>query len=124
MTIPLLAQLSPRIRRPKCLILWLTKLCSSPAHKQKVLGSSLIDISLNGQQTLAENVADVAGISVSYDVYRASLAGKMAPAQDGLSEDQQFFIAFGRNYASKTREVAFRQQVTTGSHSPAEYRAS
>jgi putative endopeptidase len=43
--------------------------------------------------------------------------------QDGFSGDQQFFIAFGQNYASKIREAALRQQVATDSHSPAEYRA-
>src|SRR5271165_2273693 len=81
------------------------------------------DISLNGKQTLAENIADVAGIAAAYDGYRASLNGKTAPAQDGFSGDQQFFIAFGQNYASKTREAALRQQVLTDSHSPAQYRA-
>ncbi len=81
------------------------------------------DLSLNGKQTLAENIADVAGISASYDGYRASLNGKTAPVQDGFSGDQQFFIAFGQNYASKTREAALRQQVTVDSHSPAQYRA-
>jgi putative endopeptidase len=81
------------------------------------------DLSLNGKQTLAENIADVAGVAASHDGYRASLAGKAAPTQDGLSDDQQFFIAFGQNYASKTREAALRQQVMTDSHSPAQYRA-
>jgi len=81
------------------------------------------DLSLNGEQTLAENIADVAGISAAYDGYRASLAGQGAPDQDGFSGDKQFFIAFGQNYASKIREAALRQQVATDSHSPAEYRA-
>jgi putative endopeptidase len=81
------------------------------------------DLSLKGKQTLAENIADVAGISASYDGYRASLAGKTAPVQDGFSGDQQFFIAFGQDYASKTREAALRQQVAIDSHSPAEFRA-
>ena len=53
---------------------------------------------MNGKQTLAENIADVAGISAAYDGYQASLAGKTAPAQDGFSGDQQFFIAFGQNW--------------------------
>ena len=81
------------------------------------------DLSLNGKQTLAENIADVAGISASYDGYRASLAGKAAPVQDGFSGDQQFFIAFAQDYGSKIREAALRQQVTVDSHSPGEYRA-
>jgi len=81
------------------------------------------DISVNGKQTLAENIADNAGISASYDAYRASLNGKPAPVQDGFSGDQQFFIAFGQNYGSKAREESLRQQVLTDPHAPAEYRA-
>ncbi|MGA3054683.1 MAG: M13 family metallopeptidase [Candidatus Korobacteraceae bacterium] len=81
------------------------------------------DLPLNGKQTLAENIADVAGISASYDGYRASLAGKEAPAQDGFSGNQQFFIAFGQDYRAKSREAALRQQVAVDSHSPAEFRA-
>jgi putative endopeptidase len=81
------------------------------------------DLSLNGKQTLAENIADVAGISASYDGYHASLAGKEAPVQDGFSGDQQFFIAFGQDYRAKSREAALRQQVAVDSHSPAQFRA-
>jgi len=82
------------------------------------------DLSVNGKQTLAENIADVAGISAAYDGYQASLDGKTAPTQDGFSGDQQFFIAFGQNWGSKTREAALRQQVMTDPHSPAQYRAA
>jgi endothelin-converting enzyme/putative endopeptidase len=81
------------------------------------------DLSVNGKQTLAENIADNAGISASFDAYHASLAGKSAPTQDGFSGDQQFFIAFGQNWGSKQREAALRQQVMTDPHSPSEYRA-
>ncbi len=81
------------------------------------------DLHVNGKQTLAENIADVAGIAASYDGYKASLDGKAGPEQDGFSGDQQFFIAFGQNYAAKSRDAALRQQVMVDSHSPAEYRA-
>lgn len=81
------------------------------------------DLALNGKQTLAENIADVAGISAAYDGYRASLEGKESPKQEGFSGDQQFFIAFGQNWGEKVREAALRQQVLTDSHSPGEYRA-
>jgi endothelin-converting enzyme/putative endopeptidase len=82
------------------------------------------DLSVNGKQTLAENIADVAGISAAYDGYHASLAGKTAPVQDGFSGDQQFFLAFGQNWASKARDAALRQEVMTDSHSPDEFRAA
>jgi len=82
------------------------------------------DLSVNGKQTLSENIADVAGIAASYDGYRASLASQAAPAQDGFSGDQQFFIAFAQNWGSKSREASLRQQVMTDPHAPAEYRAA
>ncbi len=82
------------------------------------------DLAINGKQTLAENIADVAGISAAYDGYKASLAGKPAPVQDGFSGNQQFFIAFGQNWGSKVRDAALRQQVMTDEHSPGEYRAA
>jgi putative endopeptidase len=81
------------------------------------------DLSVNGKQTLGENIADVAGIAAAYDGYRASLADKTAPTRDDFTGDQQFFIAFGQNWGSKTREAALRQQVMTDPHAPAQYRA-
>jgi putative endopeptidase len=81
------------------------------------------DLSVNGKQTLAEDIADIAGISAAYDGYRSSLKGQNAPVVHGFNGDQQFFIAFGQNYASKTRPAALREQVLNDSHAPAEYRA-
>jgi len=81
------------------------------------------DLALNGEQTLAENIADVAGIAAAYDGYRASLKGAAGPTQNGFTSDQQFFIAFGQNWGSKARESALRQQVLTDGHSPGQYRA-
>ena len=80
------------------------------------------DLSVNGKQTLAENIADVAGISAAYDGYKAS--GKVAPTVAGFSSDQQFFIAFGQNWGEKVREAALRQRILTDPHAPGEYRAA
>jgi putative endopeptidase len=81
------------------------------------------DLSVNGRQTLNEDIADVAGLTAAYDGYRASLKGSVAPIIDGLTGDQQFFIAFGQNWASVTRDAALREQVLTDPHAPARYRA-
>jgi putative endopeptidase len=81
------------------------------------------DLSVNGKQTLAEDIADVAGLSAAYDGYHAALQGKSAPVEHGFTGDQQFFIAFGQNYASQERPAALRQQVLNDPHAPAEYRA-
>ncbi len=82
------------------------------------------DLAVNGRQTLGENIADVAGLSAAYDGYHAALHGRTAPELDGFNGDQQFFIAFGQNWANKTRPAALRQQVLTDPHAPAQYRAA
>ncbi len=81
------------------------------------------DLAVKGEQTLSENIADVAGLSATYDAYRASLGGKEGPTMNGLSGDQQFFLAFAQTWRLKTREAQLRQQILTDGHAPAQYRA-
>ena len=81
------------------------------------------DLAVHGEQTLAENIADVAGLTAAYDAYRLSLEGKEAPVVDGFSGDQQFFISFAQSWRQKAREPALRQGIVTDGHSPDEYRA-
>jgi len=81
------------------------------------------DLALNGQQVLSENIADRAGLAVTYDAWRLSLNGKVAPVVDGFSGDQQFFMSFVQSWRTKEREAALRQQVIIDGHAPAEYRA-
>ncbi|HXC53982.1 MAG TPA: M13 family metallopeptidase [Rhizomicrobium sp.] len=80
-------------------------------------------LAVNGQQTLSENIADVAGLSASFDGWRASLGGKPAPIIDGLTGAQRFFIAYGQTRQQATRDAALRQQIMTDGHAPAMYRA-
>jgi putative endopeptidase len=81
------------------------------------------DLHVNGKQTLSENIADEAGLYVAYDAYRASLGGKEAPAVQGFTGDQQFFISFAQTWRNKVREAAERNQILTDGHAPGEYRA-
>ena len=71
------------------------------------------DLHENGQLTLSENIADVAGLSAAYDAYRAT----------GGTDDRTFFISFGQSWQSKEREQVARQQVLTDGHALDEYRA-
>lgn len=82
------------------------------------------DLAVNGKQTLAENIADVAGLAAAYDAFQTSLAGQAAPTQDGFTGDQQFFIAFGQSRAGKARPESLRQQVMTDPHAPTQYRVA
>ena len=76
------------------------------------------DLHVNGQLTLSENIADVAGLSAAYDAYRAA-RGPDAPTDD----DQNFFVSYAQSWRTKMREELERQQVLTDGHAPDEYRA-
>jgi endothelin-converting enzyme/putative endopeptidase len=76
------------------------------------------DLAINGQQTLSENLADLAGLAASYDAYHASLGGKPAPA----NADQQFFEGFAQSWRTVMREPALRRAVLTDGHAPAQWR--
>ncbi|MBA3898453.1 MAG: M13 family metallopeptidase [Sphingomonadaceae bacterium] len=78
---------------------------------------------INGEQTLGENIADVAGLAAAYDAYHASLHGRPAPVIDGLTGDQRFFLAFAQSWRVKMREAAERVRIATDGHAPGEYRA-
>ncbi|MCX8474469.1 MAG: M13 family metallopeptidase [Sphingomonas sp.] len=78
---------------------------------------------INGQQTLSENIADVAGLTAAYEAYRASLGGKEAPVIGGLTGDQRFFLAYAQAWRDKSREQALRGRVATDAHAPARWRA-
>ena len=81
------------------------------------------DITLNGEQMLSENIADIAGLNAAYDAYRLANGGKNGPSQQGMTGDQQFFVAFSQSWRTKTREALARQRAVTDGHAPAEFRA-
>jgi putative endopeptidase len=77
---------------------------------------------VNGELTLGENMADLAGLHVAYDAYQISLKGKKAPVIDGFTGDQRFYLGFGQIWQTKAREAAIRQQITTDPHTPGAWR--
>jgi putative endopeptidase len=77
---------------------------------------------VNGELTLGENMADLAGVNVAYDAYKISLKGKPAPVIGGYTGDQRFFLGFGQIWQNKSREAAIRQQILTDPHTPGAWR--
>jgi putative endopeptidase len=82
------------------------------------------DLAVNGKLTLGENLADLAGLAASYDAWRAAVGSDAAaPASDGLTGEQQFFVAFAQTWQTKAREEALRRRIATDGHAPGQYRA-
>ncbi|MET0342669.1 MAG: M13 family metallopeptidase [Polyangiales bacterium] len=78
---------------------------------------------VSGKQTLAENIADVSGLTIAHAAYVASLQGAEAPVIDGFTGAQRFFLAFGQAWRQKLREPALRARLATDVHAPAALRA-
>jgi endothelin-converting enzyme/putative endopeptidase len=81
-------------------------------------------IHINGELTLGENIADLAGTIVAYRAYLKSLNGNEAPVIDGFTGQQRFFIGAAQINRNKAREGALREQLLSDPHSPSEYRTT
>lgn len=73
---------------------------------------------MNGELTLGENLADLAGINVAFDAYHASLKGRPAKVLGGFTGDQRFFLGFAQVWRSKYGDEALLNLVTTDPHTP------
>jgi hypothetical protein len=81
-------------------------------------------VKVNGELTMGENIADLGGLTIALDAYRASLKGKPAPVIDGLTGDQRVFLGWAQAWRGKLRDDAIRKQVVSDPHSPRQYRVN
>ncbi|MDJ0928905.1 MAG: M13 family metallopeptidase [Gammaproteobacteria bacterium] len=84
----------------------------------------LPDVRINGELTLGENIADLAGLVVAYRAYQVSLNGQPAPEIDGFSGDERFFIGYAQAWRTQYRDELLRERLVRGPHSPARYRVN
>ena len=73
---------------------------------------------VKGEFTLGENIGDLAGLTIAYDAYKASLGGKDAPVIDGYTGDQRFFLGWAQVWRRSYREENLRNRLITDPHSP------
>jgi putative endopeptidase len=85
---------------------------------------ALPGLHLNGQLTLGENIGDLGGLTVAHDAYLISLLGSSAPAIDGYSAEQRFFMGWAQVFRELNRAESLRNQVMTDPHSPGEFRVN
>ncbi len=77
---------------------------------------------VNGELTLGENIADIAGLVVAYEAYQKSLGGKPAPVINGWTGDQRFFLGYSQIWRQKYRDAQLQQQLATDPHTPGHFR--
>ncbi len=79
-------------------------------------------MTINGQLTLGENIADLGGLLVSYYGLQKALEGKSREKIDGFTPEQRFFLAFASDWRTMMRPEALKLQINTDPHSPSEFR--
>ncbi|HEX5271402.1 MAG TPA: M13 family metallopeptidase [Gemmataceae bacterium] len=80
------------------------------------------NLTVNGQLTLGENIADLGGLRIAYLALQKARAGKPAEKIDGFTPEQRFFLSFAQVWRGMMRPEALRVMVMTNPHSPAKFR--
>ncbi len=73
---------------------------------------------VNGELTLAENMADLSGLQIAFQAYKKSLSGKSSPVKNGLTGEQRFFLSYAQSRRSKFRPEVATQWLRTDPHAP------
>jgi len=77
---------------------------------------------IQGALALGENIADLGGLTVSYQAWQQSLGEGQSPEIDGFTGEQRFFMGWSQVWRTQYRDEAMRRQLITGPHSPGMYR--
>jgi len=85
-------------------------------------------LSVNGDLTLGENIADLGGLTIAYAALAEALAERgeslTEPNGDGLNAAQRFFISYATIWRSNYTDEYTRLVITSDPHSPNEYRCN
>lgn len=79
---------------------------------------------VNGELTLGENIADVAGTAIAFKAYKLSLNGKPAPVIDGLTGEQRFYMGWAQVWRTKMRDATQIMLLKSDVHSPGKFRTN
>jgi putative endopeptidase len=80
---------------------------------------------INGEQTVDENLADLAGVAHAYAAMAHELGPRMAETgADGLTPAKRFFVAYGQRWCSAMRPDAARESLRNDHHGPPRFRVN
>jgi len=81
---------------------------------------------VNGKLTMGENIGDLGGLNAAYDALQMALKRNPAEAKskiDGYTQDQRFFLNWGRVWRGSIRPEAQLTLLNIDPHAPAQFRA-
>ncbi len=77
---------------------------------------------VNGALTQGENVADLGGLTVSYNAFKKTEQYKSGKIIDGFTPSQRFFLAWAQVWKNNIRPDALKLRLKTDVHSPGKER--
>src|SRR5881227_3560245 len=107
---------------------WTAKDAETFKARANILGAQfskyepLPGVHVNGELTMGENIADLGGLTLALDAYRASLKGQSAPVLDGFTGDQRVLLGWAQAWRGKVSDDFVRKQVVSDPHSPRQFR--
>jgi putative endopeptidase len=82
------------------------------------------DLTVNGNLTLGENIADLGGLAVAYDALQRELENKRVGEIDGYGPNQRFFMNWATVWRVNYKPEELKVRLQTDSHAPARFRAN
>src|SRR5262249_523524 len=107
---------------------WTKKDADEFQARAKILGAQyskyepIPSVHVNGELTMGENIADLGGLTLALDAYRASLKGQPAPVLDGYTGDQRVLLGWAQAWRGKVTDDYVKKQVVSDPHSPRQFR--
>lgn len=85
----------------------------------------LDSLTINGRLSLGENIADLGGVTISYQAFQNKLdeSGRPGPI-NGFTPEQRFFISYAQVWRNNIRDRELMRQINEGPHSPGEARVN
>lgn len=80
------------------------------------------EIKINSKLTLGEDLADLGGLVLAWEAWKAHMVGKTQENRDGLTPEQRFFVGFAQWDCADARPEQLRVQAKVDPHSPAQWR--
>jgi putative endopeptidase len=82
----------------------------------------IMDHSVNGLETLNENLADLGGLAIALDALKRELRG--VSAEERIKELRDFFVAFATSWRTKEHAQRKIQRLILDKHAPIELRVN
>ena len=90
--------------------------------EQYEMYSPVEGMTVNGELTMGENIADLGGVTLAYEALKKQYNGNMPADIDGFTWQQRFFLGWANVWKGNIKKDEVINRLKTDSHSPAEYR--